>query len=209
MRDEHHAGVQKIGIMGGTFDPIHYGHLYIAERCRYQFGFDKVLFIPSGRPVHKNTDRVTPASHRVEMVKRAIDSNPYFELSTLETERPGNSYSVDTLEQLHELYGKAVDFYFITGADTILDILTWKDVQRVFELTYFIGVTRPGFYLEEIEKVLARLSQAQRKKIIFLETVGIRISSTEIRKLLAEKQSIKYLMPEETKKYIIEHGLYS
>lgn len=199
---------KKIGIMGGTFDPIHYGHLYIAESARYKYGLEKVLFIPAGKPVHKTRNNITDAMHRTEMVRRAIQSNPFFELSTLEVERTGPTYAVDTLEELHKMSDGDLEFYYITGADAILDILTWKDVIRVFQLCKFIGLTRPGFSLEGMMEILDRLSEEQRAKISFYETAGLTVSSTEIRNLVADGAPIKYLVPESVEKYIIENKLY-
>ena len=198
----------SVGIMGGTFDPIHYGHLYIAECARRKFGLDKVLFIPTGLPVHKKREDILAPSHRIEMTRLAIDSNPYFELSTIEVDRPGPTYTVDTLEQLNNGTGGREEYYFITGADAILEILTWKDVDRVFELCRFIAVTRPGYSFEVMNRVLSGLTAEKRKQILFYATTGILISSTEIRQRIILGEPVKYLLPEEVEKYIIKYDLY-
>ena len=198
----------KIGIMGGTFDPIHYGHLYIAECARHRFSIDKVLFIPTGNPGYKKrTDIVNPAA-RLEMTRLAIMSNPYFDISSIEAERSGPTYTVDTLEQL---YNKGVipdRIFFITGADAILEILTWKDVSRIFELCEFIAVTRPGYSFAEINQALGRLTAVQKNRIHFHETGGILISSTDIRNLVRQDEPITYLVPDEVKEYIKKQQLY-
>lgn len=198
----------SVGIMGGTFDPIHYGHLYIAECARHRFGLDKVLFIPTGRPVHKKRDDILAPDHRIEMTRLAIDSNPYFELSAIEVDRPGPTFTVDTLEQLNNAAGGREEYYFITGADAILEILTWKDVDRVFELCRFIAVTRPGYSFEVMNRVLSEFTGEKRKQILFYETTGILISSTEIRQRIKLGEPVKYLLPEEVEKYIVKCDLY-
>lgn len=199
---------EKIGIMGGTFDPIHFGHLFIAECSRFRFGLERVLFIPSGHPVHKKRRDILDPVHRVEMTRLAIKSNPFFELSTIETERSGPTYTVDTMEQLNKLYNGTYDFYFITGADAILEILTWKDVTRVFELSRFIAVTRPGYSLEAINRILRGLNPHQRDRVYIYETSGILVSSTDIRQRAARGEPFKYLLPENVVEYIETNGLY-
>lgn len=200
-------GRNRIGIMGGTFDPVHYGHLYIAECARFRFGLDRVLFVPSGQPVHKRRPDILAAKHRAEMVRLAIASNPFFELSTIEIDRPGPSYTVDTLELLHRRRG-AGEYYFITGADAILEILTWKDVARLFELCGFIAVTRPGYSLAALDAVLGKLAPRQKSRIYIHETSGILISSTDIRRRVAQGEPVKYLLPEDVEGYIKSNGLY-
>ncbi len=201
------ANRQKIGIMGGTFDPIHYGHLYIAECSRHRFGLQKVIFIPTGNPVHKRRRGITSPSRRMEMTALAIRSNPYFDISAIEVQRSGPTYTVDTLEELHQ-EGTGEKIFFITGADAILEILTWKDVTRVFELCEFIAITRPGYSFREIDKVLSRLTNVQRNRIHFHQTGGILISSTDIRHRVRCGEPIKYLVPEQVEEYIKEYGLY-
>ncbi len=201
-------GKTRIGIMGGTFDPVHYGHLYIAECARFKFGLDKVLFVPSGQPVHKRRPDILTPERRAEMVRLAVSSNPYFELSTIEVDRPGPSYAVDTLGLLHSSRG-AQDYYFITGADAILEILTWKDMARLFALCRFIAVTRPGYSLELLDAVLQKLTPEQRSRIYIHETSGILVSSTDIRRRVAEGEPVKYLLPENVEDYIRRNGLYT
>ncbi len=198
----------RIGIMGGTFDPIHYGHLFIAECARYRFGLAKVLFIPSGRPVHKRRVNVLDAVHRVQMTRLAVESNPFFEVSTVEVDREGPTFAVDTLELLHSEGGGREEFFFITGADAILDILTWKDVGRIFELCQFIAVTRPAYSFDQMNRVMDGLTAEQRNRIHIYQTSGILISSTEIRDRIGRGEPIRYLLPENVENYIEVHKLY-
>lgn len=194
--------------MGGTFDPIHYGHLFIAESARSKYSLDKIVFMPAGHPVHKQRPKILPAFHRLEMTRLAVQSNPFFQISTIEIERPGPTYTVDTLEQLHADGRFSNDYYFITGADAIMEILSWKNVGRVFELCEFIAITRPGYSLHEMNTVMRDLTPPQRTKISFSETVGIMVSSTEIRDRVRARQPIRYLVPQEVEDYIVAHRLY-
>lgn len=193
--------------MGGTFDPIHYGHLFIAECSRYRFNLESVLFIPAGEPVHKRRTDIVDPVHRLEMTRLAVRSNPFFSLSDIEIKRSGPTYTVDTLEYLHRQNG-STEFFFITGADAIIEILTWKDVARVFELCNFIAVTRPGYSLENMNDVLSGLDPGFQRKIHIHETSGIMVSSTEIRQSVAKGEPVRYLLPEEVEKYIRTHALY-
>ncbi|PKM83023.1 MAG: nicotinic acid mononucleotide adenylyltransferase [Firmicutes bacterium HGW-Firmicutes-14] len=198
----------RTGIMGGTFDPIHYGHLYIAECSRYRFDLQRVYFLPSGRPVHKKRDDILDAVHRLQMTRLAVESNPFFGVSGVEVEREGPTYAVDTLEYFRENRGDREEYFFITGADAILEIMSWKDVSRLFELCEFIAVTRPGYCFDRLDRVFKRLKPEQRDRIHVHETGGILISSTEIREKAAKGEPIKYLVPEPVEEYIKIHNLY-
>jgi nicotinate-nucleotide adenylyltransferase len=136
--------MKRIGISGGTFNPIHVGHLIIAEMARDMFDLDKVLFIPSGMPPHKNLGSVLSAEQRFDMVKRAVAGNPYFEESRIEIDREGYTYTVDTLKKLRELYGNDTSLYYIIGADVLNDLLTWRNAEEVFKICEFIAALRPG-----------------------------------------------------------------
>ncbi len=201
------ANTRKIGIMGGTFDPIHFGHLYIAECSRHRFGLEKVIFIPTGDPVHKSRRGITGPAMRMEMTALAIRSNPHFAISRIEVDRPGPTYTVDTLKELHR-EGIGDRIFFITGADAIMEILSWKDVDRVFQLCEFIAITRPGYSFKEIDQVLSRLTKTERDRIHFHQTGGILISSTDIRQRVLCGAPIKYLVPEKVEEYIKEYRLY-
>jgi nicotinate-nucleotide adenylyltransferase len=197
-------GKKTLGLMGGTFDPIHYGHLVTAEAARCGFNLDQVVFIPSGHPPHKKEKRISPAEHRYQMTKLAIESNPYFRISRVELDRPGYSYAIDTVSDFLDKYGPETDLYFITGADAILEILTWKNVDMLMNHCKFIAATRPGFHLQDVN----RLPEEFIEKIIFMEVPALAISSTDIRKRVAIRRPIKYLLPELVESYIFEHHLY-
>lgn len=194
----------KIGIMGGTFDPIHIGHLVAAEEARAVFGLDKVIFVPNYQPPHKPGVPITDPEHRYAMVLLSIYTNPYFEVSRMEIERKGLSYAIDTVREFIKLYPGA-DIYFITGADAIAEILSWKDGREILKLCKFIAVTRPGY---DIEKVKEKLRSVDNN-VEFLRITEINISSTEIRRRVKEGKPIKYLVPETVENYIYKHNLYS
>ncbi|ATW25469.1 nicotinate-nucleotide adenylyltransferase [Candidatus Formimonas warabiya] len=193
-----------IGIMGGTFDPIHYGHLVTAEAARCGFHLDQVIFVPSGRPPHKKVQDITPTEHRYHMTALAVATNPFFHVSRVELDRPGYSYAVDTVAAFLDQYGQDIDLYFITGADAILEIITWKNVKFLMEQCRFIAATRPGFHLQEAN----HLPQEFLKKIIFMEVPALAISSTDIRQRVMDKRPIKYLLPEAVEQYILDNKLY-
>ncbi len=200
--------MKRLGIMGGTFDPIHYGHLVTAEAARDQFRLDKVVFVPSGIPPHKKDYMVTDASHRYLMTMLAVATNPFFEVSRVEIDRPGYSYAVDTVRHFCQLYGAETQFFFITGADAIMEILTWKNVDEMLTMTSFIAATRPGFSLAG-DDVLNHIPPYARKRIELLEVPALAISSTDIRRRVSCHRSIKYLLPESVEQYIVQNGIYA
>uniref|UniRef100_A0A7C2E2W3 Probable nicotinate-nucleotide adenylyltransferase n=1 Tax=Ammonifex degensii TaxID=42838 RepID=A0A7C2E2W3_9THEO len=197
----------RIGLMGGTFDPIHYGHLVAAEDARFELGLEKVIFIPAGQPPHKPKERVSAAAHRVAMVRLAIATNPYFELSTIEVERPGPSYTVDTVAAFREQYS-AGELYFITGADAVAEILSWHKAEELLTLCQLVAVTRPGYVLEALRERLRGLDGYLWRRIRLLPVPGVAISSTALRERVREGRPIRYLLPEEVEAYIREQGLY-
>lgn len=199
--------MKEICLMGGTFDPIHYGHLVVAEEVRQRFNLAKVVFIPAGQPPHKTDKVILDAQHRVNMTRLAIASNPYFEISTIEVERQGLSYTVDTIEQLRRSF-QVENIYFITGADAILEILTWKDTERLLDMTYLIAATRPGYALNHLAETLGSLPAPFMKRILPLEVPALAISSSDIRKRVREGRSIKYLLPESVETYIHQNNIY-
>lgn len=199
--------VHCIGIMGGTFDPIHYGHLVTAEGVRYEHGLHKVIFVPAGRPPHKPNCHITEPRHRYNMTCLAVASNPFFDTLPLEVERPGLSYSIDTVKDISRLYPGA-EIYFITGADAVLEILSWKDVKQLLTICKFIAATRPGYKLDGLWEVLEQLPPDLRQNIFCIEVPALAISSTDIRQRVREGKPIKYLIPEPVEDYIIENGLY-
>ena len=197
--------MQRLGIMGGTFDPIHYGHLLMAEEARQAFALDEVVFVPNGRPAHKKAYLVSSPEERYTMTQLATESNPCFSASRMEIDRPGPSYTIDTLREFHRLYPKLNALYFITGADAVLEILTWHEYTQLASECWFIAVTRPGFDLERLTKIA---DAAFLDRVHFLPIPGLEISSTDIRRRVREGRSIKYLTPEPVEAFIQQQGLY-
>ncbi|MGC8972327.1 MAG: nicotinate-nucleotide adenylyltransferase [bacterium] len=193
----------RIGLMGGTFNPIHYGHLVAAEEARHQFNLDQVIFIPSGQPPHRMPRTVIPAEDRYIMTALAIATNPYFNISRIEIERPGPSYTIDTVRAFKEMYPRS-ELFFITGLDAILEILTWRDPYELVRLAHFIAVTRPGYNPE----CLKNLDEEILDNVSLLEIPGYAISSTLIRERVAQGKPIRYMVPEPVEAYIRKHGLY-
>ncbi len=200
--------VKKIGILGGTFNPVHCGHLIIAEAVREKFRLDRVLFIPVGTPPHKPGMEVAEARHRFEMVKCAVSTNPYFEASRLEMDRAGITYTVDTLADLKWVYPEGTEFYFIIGADIVPELTGWKDYAAVFGMCSFIAVLRPGHDREAFKLLVAGLEEKYGARILTAETPLIDISSTDIRDRVSGGRSIKYLVPYCVEEYIIGNRLY-
>lgn len=200
--------IRKLGVMGGTFDPIHYGHLVTAEGARREFGLERVIFLPSGTPPHKNPQVVTDAEHRYMMTVLATLSNPYFDVSRVDIDRKGISYTVDTLRILHEEYGDDTELYFITGADAILEIMQWKNPEKLLELAQFIGATRPGFELDSIPPETSAWLDQHRDRVHLIKVPALAISSTDIRERVRSGNSIRYLVPEPVEHFIRRTGLY-
>ena len=201
-------GAARLGIMGGPFDPIHYGHLVTAEAARTEFDLAAVIFVPAGHPPHKKDHRLTPARHRYLMTVLAVATNPWFEVSRVEIDRPGYSYTIDTVQEFRRRYGEATELYFITGADAILEILTWHRVNDLLGLCQFIAATRPGYHLDGLGQVLASLTPEERGRIHLLEVPALAISSTDVRERVRRGRSIKYLLPEAVEHYIYKNRLY-
>jgi len=195
--------------MGGTFDPIHYGHLVTAEAARGQFGLDQVLFLPSGTPPHKDPTHVTETKHRYTMTVLATLTNPYFEVSRVDIDRRGRTYTYDTLRILQQLYGEHTQLYFITGADAILEIVGWKNSESLLDMAEFIAATRPGFCLGEHQGRIQDWFASRKKRLNVLEVPAMAISSTDIRERVSKRESIRYLVPETVEYYIRKNGLYS
>ncbi|GBF31965.1 nicotinate-nucleotide adenylyltransferase [Desulfocucumis palustris] len=204
---ERASKFSKIGIMGGTFDPIHYGHLVAAEGARHHFSLDKVIFVPAARPPHKTDRTISDPGHRLKMTSLAVASNPHFEVSDLEVERQGLSYTIDTVRTVAGTYGGA-KIYFITGADAVLEILTWHRVDELLKLAVFIAATRPGYRLEALAGRLKDIIHSVRGCIATMEVPALAISSTDIRRRVNEGRPIKYLLPEPVEEYIISRRLY-
>jgi nicotinate-nucleotide adenylyltransferase len=186
--------------MGGTYDPVHHGHLVAASEVGSRFGLDEVVFVPTGQPWQKTGDRqVTTAEHRYLMTVIATASNPRFTVSRVDIDRGGATYTTDTLRDLARVYPDA-DLYFITGADALTQILSWKNPDELFELAYFIGVTRPGHQLTDHGLPADRVS--------LLEVPAMAISSTDCRDRVRSRDPIWYLVPDGIVQYIAKRGLY-
>jgi len=216
----------KLGILGGTFDPVHFGHLRIAEEARVAFNLDRVLFIPCHIPPHKNHKQAAAPKLRLEMLNLAVKGNPFFEISDIELNRKGKSYLIDTLADLMDLYGPATDLFFIMGADSFFEIGTWREYQKLFYLTNFIVVTRPDFAGELSEQLVlsslpvdigknfcydsksCSIKHISGRKTYLLKTTPFAISSTDLRQKVRGGKSIRYLLPFEVEKFIKETGLY-
>ncbi len=191
--------------MGGTFDPIHHGHLFAAEEVASLYELPLVLFVPCRQPPHKDPGAVTPAEHRLAMTQLAIASNRRFAVSRLELERPGPSYTIDTLRQLRQQMGPEAEIFFITGADAVLEILSWREPEAILAEYTIIAVHRPGYDLHKIEEVLGP-QRAARIRPLAIKTLDI--SSTELRERVAQGRSIRYLTPDAVVDYIYAHQLY-
>lgn len=198
----------RIGIMGGTFNPIHYGHLVIAEHSREQYNLDSVIFIPSGKPPHKDRIEVTGSDYRADMVDLAISSNPFFKLSDVEIQRKGITYTVDTLEEFIEIYGYGMKLFFIIGADNLSELVTWKRFRYLFEICEIITAFRPGVDNSSIFNEAEYLKSKYNASINIVNTPLISISSTSIRDRIKRGESIKYLVPPEVEDYILKNLLY-
>jgi nicotinate-nucleotide adenylyltransferase len=194
----------RLGVMGGTFDPIHYGHLVTAEEALVQFNLDRVVFMPTGRPVRKTHLRVSSAEDRYLMTVLATASNPDFEVSRVEIDRPGDTYTVDTMVTLRERLGPKAEIFFITGADAVREILTWKDASKFAGLCTFIAATRPGYDVSPA----GGLPNAAGLSLEYMEVPGLAISSSDVRARVAARRPIRYLLPESVADYISKNGLY-
>jgi len=195
----------RIGILGGTFNPVHIGHLVIASEVKERLKLDKVVFVPTGKAPHKRVRGATP-DERYEMVSLAVRGNASFEVSPIEIEkskivnRP--TFTLETITELKKIYGKKEKIYFIVGIDEMLKISTWKEPNRLLKLCKFVVVTRPGYELKKLDRRIA-------SRVMTLEVPGLEISASDIRKRIKSGRSIKYLLPREVEDYIHKKRLYS
>ena len=200
-------GKKKVGILGGTFNPIHCGHIKLAENALYNADLDEVWFIPSGISYMKNQKEIVSAFHRMEMVKLAIKGNDCFKASDIEIVKKGNSYSYETMETLAKMYPD-IQFYFIIGADTVFTIETWKYPERIFRVSELLVMYRLGEPLEAVREQISALKQKFGARIILLACEPIPISSSDIRKKIKDKHSIHHMVPATVEAYMKENGLY-
>lgn len=194
----------RLGVMGGTFDPIHHGHLVAASEVARRFSLDEVVFVPTGVPWQKKDRRVSPAEDRYLMTVIATASNPRFTVSRVDIEREGDTYTVDTLKDLRAERGPDVDLFFITGADALAQILTWRGADELFDLAHFVGVSRPGVELDS-----PAVDHLPADKITLLEIPAMAISSTDCRRRVEAGDPIWYLVPDGIVQYIQKCGLYA
>ncbi|HEY8552477.1 MAG TPA: nicotinate-nucleotide adenylyltransferase [Thermaerobacter sp.] len=198
----------QLGVLGGTFDPIHIGHLVAAEAARTHFGLDRVLFVPAGRPPHKDPAAVTEAEHRYRMTVLATAGNPHFYTTRLELDREGPSYTIDTLRQLSAMAGPRATVYFIAGADSVVTLPSWRGGLSLLDVCRLIVVTRPGLPGAALQRFLDALPAARRSRVHVLPIPEIGISSTELRERVAAGRSIRYLVPAAVEDYVYKYGLY-
>jgi nicotinate-nucleotide adenylyltransferase len=195
---------EKIGIMGGTFDPIHYGHLFAAEAARTALSLGRVIFIPSGTPPHKSYHLMAAAADRYAMTELAVIDNPFFEMSRVETDREGASYTAETLSTLHAANPSA-DFFLITGLDAALDIPNWYKPDKILSLCKVVVIERPGYVRDKISKLDKKIKDV----LILLDTGKIDISATDVRDRVRSGGNIRYMTPDTVCDYIKEKKLYS
>jgi len=188
--------------MGGTFDPIHHGHLVAASEVRAWFDLDEVVFVPTGQPWQKSDRQVSPAEHRYLMTVIATASNPQFSVSRVDIDRDGPTYTIDTLRDLRDQHPDA-DLFFITGADALAALLTWRDHDELFDLAHFVGCTRPGHDLDEHS-----LDGLPPERVQILEIPALTISSTDCRNRVKRGEPVWYLVPDGVVQYIAKHRLY-
>lgn len=198
---------KKVGIMGGTFDPIHYGHLILAQNALDTFSLDEILFVPSGTPWLKESTKVLSKNKRVSMTGMAIEDNPDFALSTIEIDREGNSYSYETVEELKRMQPKT-DFYFIMGADSLLEIEHWKHPDRLMTECTLLVAVRDDCDREGLEKQIIYLTDKYQADIKILPANRIDISSTKIRRMIREGKSVRYMLPDQVIRFIQKNHLY-
>lgn len=201
--------MNKIGIMGGTFNPIHFGHLFMAEQAYEQAGLEKVLFMPSNNPPHKENREIVSNEHRSSMVALAIEGNPQFELSTMELDRKGTTYTVDTLRILNNEHPDT-EFCFIIGADSFFNILKWREAESIFGLCTLLVFERDMVDRKKMEDYASYLLDTYPNiKIVFLSMPTIQISSANIRERIVDNLTIRYFVPDKVLTYISEHRLYT
>jgi nicotinate-nucleotide adenylyltransferase len=193
-------GKIRIGVMGGTFDPIHHGHLVAASEVAHIFALDEVVFVPTGQPWQKQDKKVSPAEDRYLMTVIATASNPRFSVSRIDIDRGGPTYTIDTLRDLHAERGEDADFFFITGADALSRMLSWQDVDELFSLAHFVGCTRPGHRLTG--------DGLPEDKVSLVEIPALAISSSNCRQRVADGEPIWYLVPDGIVQYIAKRRLY-
>lgn len=196
----------RIGVLGGTFDPPHIGHMIIAQEAMTQLNLAQVIFAPTRKPPHKLGNEITPIDHRLKMVELALNSNPRFVLSRVDVDRTGPTYTVDTLRLLRRDLGESVDLYFIMGLDSLANILTWHTPDKLIELCRLAVFNRPG-YAADLDALNAQIP-GLRERVILLKSPALEIAASDLQQRVRAGQSIKHLVPDRVAAYIAEHRLY-
>jgi len=197
----------NIGVLGGTFDPVHNGHLIVAEEVKTRLNLVEIIFVPAGQPWLKAAKPISPAEHRLQMLRLAIADKPYFKLSTIEIERTGPSYTIDTIDELRDKFGSEDELFFILGWDSLAELPQWREPSRLIKMCYLVAVPRPGYprpKLKTLEVIIRGLSQ----RVMLMKKPEIDISASVIRERVARGLSIRHLVPEPVNRYIKEHRLY-
>ena len=198
----------RVGVIGDTFDPVHYGHLILADQIAEYMKLSKVLFIPSNNPPHKDVSKIAPVEYRLEMIKLAISGNEVFELSTIEYEHAGKNYSYETLIRLGHIFEEGTEFYFIIGSDVLYDLLTFKNFEELSARCRFAVAIRPGTDMPELSRAAERLRLEYGARIHIVPFNEIDLSSTIIRERIFSGKSVRYMLPEDVRRYIETKGLY-
>jgi len=197
----------NIGVLGGTFDPVHNGHLIVAEEVKTRLNLVEIIFVPAGQPWLKAAKPISSAEHRLQMLRLAIADKPYFKLSSIEIERTGPSYTVDTITELRNKFGSDDELFFILGWDSLAELPQWREPSRLIKMCYLVAVPRPGYprpKLKTLEVIIRGLSQ----RVMLMKKPEIDISASAIRERVARGLSIRHLVPEPINRYIKEHKLY-
>lgn len=201
------ANCKRIGILGGTFNPVHMGHLYLAEHARVEMELDMIMFIPTGMPYMKNTNDILPSHTRMRMLEMSISSNPYFITSDIEIKREGNTYTFETLEELHQLYPNA-EFFFIVGADCLFSIERWYQPGRIFDNCVLLAANRNDVPQNELLDKKQFLEKQFHARVVLLDVPQIDISSTKVRENVCMGKSIRYMVTDEVHDYILQNNYY-
>ncbi len=198
----------KIGVLGGTFDPVHLGHLKIAEEARESLNLSELIFVPAGQPPLKLPHPITSAEHRLEMLRLAVGDSPHLKVSTMEIERSGPSYTVDTVAELRGQYGSEDELFFILGWDSLAQLEEWREPSRIIRMCYLVAVPRPGCQQPNLEALEANIPGISQR-VVFLERPRVDISASAIREMAARGMSLSQLVPQPVEEYIRQHELYS
>jgi len=198
----------NVGVLGGTFDPIHNGHIIVAEEVRVQLNLGATIFVPAGQPWLKIDISISPAKHRVQMVRLALADKPYFILSTMEIERAGPSFTVETIAEMKSQLGDGDELFFILGWDSLAELPQWKEPSRLVEMCHLVAVPRPGYPSPNLKSLEAALPGTS-KRVMLIDRPEIDISASAIRERVARGLSVRHLVPEPVNRYIKEHKLYS